>query len=96
MKISTLIYEAGLSSTEAKMVERFLKNNNMELSTYVIVNPNSLLKHVDDPGAPKTIFVQAGHRIDQNKINPNKFFFALMNGCSKEYTIIIPDIKRNR
>lgn len=90
MEISTLIGLTSLKRDQAEMISRFLKVNNIKLSTFVVVTKNQLLATDLTSETPKT-YVQAGHRIEQQKINPNKFFFALMRGCGTGDLIVIPD-----
>ena len=91
MKLSTLICLASLKGNQSEMISRFLKANQIELSTFVIVSKNLMLDWDLNPNVPTTFYVQYGHRIEKGKINPNKFFFAIMKGCGTESTIIIPN-----
>ena len=91
MTLSNLICLSSLKKNQSEMIGRFLKANQMEISTFVIVNKSKLLEHDLSPESERTFFVQSGHRIEQAKIKPEKFFFALMPGCSNGYIIILPN-----
>ena len=91
MTLSALVCLASLKSSQSEMINRFLKANQMTISTFVIVNKSKLLEHDLSPDSDRTIFVQSGHRIPKSKIKPEKFFFAYEPGCGDGYIIILPN-----
>lgn len=93
MEISTLICLASLKSNQANMMERFLKSNNISISTFVIVNKDTLLnpKPSRKYNNPKTVYVQAGHRINKEELNTEKFFFGYMFEEENGSVILIPN-----
>ena len=93
MEISTLICLSSLRSNQANMMERFLKSNNISISTFVILSKERLLnpKPRRKANNPTTVYVQAGNRIDKEKINTNEFFFGYMFEEESGSVILIPN-----
>ena len=80
MEISTLICLSSLRTNQANMMERFLKSNNISISTFVILSKERLLnpKPRRKANNPTTVYVQAGNKVDKEELNTNEFFFGYM------------------
>lgn len=91
MNLASLLYQLGLPGEKSAMIRNFVETNHIELNTFVIVSKKKMLETDLSPNNPHIEWIQSGELVEKDQINPNTFFFAIMDGCGVGKVIVVPD-----